>query len=501
MTDSETPDRARTGIPGLDDVLAGGLPRRRLYVVQGSPGAGKTTIGLQFLLAGRDAGERGLYVTLSETIEELRASSKAHGWSLEGIDLHEVLPPEDVSAEAENTLFHPSEVELNETTGTIIREIERCNPTRLVIDSLSEIRLLSQNALRYRRQLLSLKQFLAGRQCTSMFLDEAGNEEGDMHLQTISHGVLRLEQLAPQFGAERRRLRILKLRGLKFRGGYHDFKIETGGIEVFPRLIAAEHVEPAEGGTMASGIPALDSLLGRGVDRGTTTLIMGPAGTGKSIIASQYASAAAARGEKVLMVIFDEGTGTLLQRTGALGIPFARFVENRMIQVRPIDPAELGPGEFTHLVRNSVEREGARLIVIDSLSGFFNAMPEERLLTVQLHELFTFLRQKGVVVLITLPQHGFVGPNLGSPVEVSYLADTVVLLRYFEADGEIRKAISVVKKRSGLHEPFIRELAMDSGGLRVGPPLRGFHGILSGQPVFSGDALTLLGTRDAARAD
>jgi circadian clock protein KaiC len=499
MVESEVPDRAQTGIPGLDDVLGGGFPRGRLYVVQGSPGAGKTTIGLQFLLAGREAGERGLYVTLSETAEELRSSSRTHGWSLEGVDLHEVLPPEDVSAEAENTLFHPSEVELNETTGTIIREIERRNPARLVIDSLSEIRLLSQNALRYRRQILSLKQFLSGRNCTSIFLDEAGNEEGDQHLQTISHGVVRLEQLAPEFGAERRRLRILKLRGVKFRGGYHDFKIETGGIEVFPRLIAAEHLAPVQGGTMASGVPALDSLLGGGIDRGTTTLIMGPAGTGKSIIASQYASAAAARGEQVLMLIFDEGAGTLLQRTAALGIPFARFVENRTIKLRSIDPAELGPGEFTHLVRNCVERDGARLIVIDSLSGFFNAMPEDRLLVVQLHELFTFLRQKGVVVLITLPQHGLVGPNVGTPIEVSYLADTVVLLRYFEADGEIRKAISVVKKRSGLHERFIRELAVDRAGVRVGPPLHGFQGVLSGDPIFSGDALTLLKSADAGR--
>ena len=499
MTDSESSGRAQTGIPGLDDVLGGGLPRNLLYVVQGSPGAGKTTIGLQFLIAGREAGERGLYVSLSETGEELRAAARSHGWSLDGIDIHEVLPPENVSAEAENTLFHPAEIELSETTGAIIREIERVGPTRLVIDSLSEIRLLAQSPLRYRRQILSLKQFLSGRRCTYFFLDEAGNEEGDLHLQTISHGVLRLEQLAPLYGAERRRLRILKLRGLQFRGGYHDFKIETGGIAVFPRLIAAEHLQPSTGGTMASGVAPLDSLLGGGVDRGTTTLIMGPAGTGKSVITSQYASAAAARGEHVMMITFDEGPGTLLRRTEALGIPFQKFVENGTIRIRQIDPAELSPGEFTHMVRRAVDQDGARLVVIDSLSGYFNAMPEERLLTVQLHELFTFLRQKSVVVLLTLPQHGFLGPTVGAPIEVSYLADTVLLLRYFEADGEIRKAISVIKKRSGVHEPFIRELAMDSSGLRVGPPLRGFQGVLSGTPTYAGDALTLMKSRDASR--
>ena len=497
MTDREMPGRAMTGIPGLDDVVAGGLPRNRLYVVEGSPGAGKTTIGLQFLIAGRDVGERGLYITLSETVEELRTTAHSHGWSLDGIDIQEILPPEDAAAESENTLFHPAEVELTETTGAIIREIERRSPSRLVIDSLSEIRLLAQSPLRYRRQILSLKQFLGGRQCTSMFLDEAaGSEEGDLHLQTIAHGVIRLEQLAPIFGAERRRLRILKLRGLQFRGGFHDFKIETGGLAVYPRLVASEHLKPASHGMLASGLPVLDALLGGGMDQGTTTLIMGPAGTGKSVIVSQYASAAAARGEHVLAIIFDEGPGTLLRRTEALGIPFREFVENGTIRVRQIDPAELSPGEFVHMIRGAVEREDIRLVVIDSLSGFFNAMPEERLLTVQLHELFTFLRQKGIVVLLTLPQHGFVGPSVGAPVEVSYLADTVLLLRYFEVDGEIRKAISVVKKRSGLHESAIREFAMDSEGLRVGPPLRGFQGVLGGTPVFSGDALGLLQKRD-----
>ncbi len=496
MIEPNSADRASTGISGLDDVFGGGLPRNRLQVVQGSPGAGKTTIGLQFLMAGREAGEAGLYVTLSETAAELAASSDSHGWSIDGIDIHEVLPPGDGLRESENTLFHPAEVELTETTGAIIAGIERRNPSRLVIDSLSEIRLLSQNALRYRRQILSLKQFLSGRRCTSMFLDEAASEDGDLHLQTISNGVLRLEQLAPVFGSDRRRLRILKLRGTKFRGGYHDFKIETGGIEVFPRLVAAEHDPRPVEGALSSGVAGLDAMLGGGVDRGTTTLIMGPAGTGKSIIVSQYASAAAGRGEHVMMITFDEGLETLFRRTEALGIPFREHVESGRIHVRQIDPAELSPGEVSHMVRRSVEDDGARLIVIDSLSGYFNSMPEDRLLTVQLHELFTYLRQKGVVVLLTIPQHGFVGPNVGSPIEVSYLADTVLLLRFFEASGDVRKAISVLKKRSGVHETSIRELRMDSGGLRVGPALEGFQGVLSGTPLFAGDALSLLKDRD-----
>ena len=494
--DSHPALRASTGIPGLDDILDGGLPREHLYVVQGAPGTGKTTIGLQFLMAGREQGERCLYITLSETAAELRGSSRSHGWNLDGLEIHEVLPGEEPAAETENTLFHPSEIELSETTNAILGTIERVNPSRLVIDSLSEIRLLSQSPLRYRRQILELKQFLESRRCTTLFLDEVSPEDHDVHLQTISHGVVRLEQLAPEYGAERRRLRILKLRGLRFRGGYHDFKIETGGLDVFPRLIAAEHMPSERPGVVSSGLPGLDSLLGGGIDRGTTTLVMGPAGTGKSILVAQYASAAASRGEHVVMLTFDEGLGTFVARTEALGLPIRRQIEEGTIRVRQIDPAELSPGEFTHIVRGAVERDDARMIVIDSLSGYFNAMPEERLLTVQLHELFTYLRQHGVAVLITLPQHGFVGPNVDTPIEVSYLADTVVLLRYFETGGQIHKAISVVKKRSGLHETTIRELGMDGAGLRVGPALQGFHGVLSGTPVFAGDGLALMGARD-----
>ena len=374
----------------------------------------------------------------------------------------------------------------------MLESIGRINPQRLVVDSLSEIRLLSQSPLRYRRQILALKQFLAGRRCTTLFLDEVSEQETDVHLQTISHGVLRLEQLAPIYGAERRRLRVMKLRGVKFRGGFHDFKIETRGVAVFPRLVAAEHQMPTTEGTVSSGLAEIDALLGGGVDRGTTTLVMGPAGTGKSLLVAQYAAAAADRNERVLMLTFDEGLETFFTRTEAMGIRMRRHVESGRVVVRQVDPAELSPGEFTHILRRAVEEEGARMIVIDSLSGYFNAMPEERFLTVQLHELFTFLRQHGVVVLLTLPQHGFVGPNVGGPIEVSYLADTVVLLRYFEFGGTVRKAISVLKKRSGRHETTIRELMLDANGLRVGPALEHVQGVLSGTPIFSGEEGTLM---------
>ncbi|HEY6928556.1 MAG TPA: ATPase domain-containing protein [Thermoanaerobaculia bacterium] len=488
---------ASTGIDGLDDILGGGLPRDRAYVFQGSPGVGKTTIGLQFLLEGHRAGEKGLFVTLSESAEELRGAAGSHGWSLEAIPLHEITPSgEESNGEADNTLFQPAEVELGETTRSILREVERINPSRVVIDSLSEVRLLSQSALRYRRQILALKKFFAERRCTALFLDDAPTEGSDIHLQTIAHGVVNLEQLAPLYGADRRRLRVLKLRGVKFRGGFHDFKIETGGVVVYPRLIAAEHHGHFVREQVSSGIPQIDQLLGGGLDRGTTSLILGPAGTGKSAIAAQYAAAAASRGEPVVIFTFDEGLGTLFARTRALRIPLDEQIEKGRIRVQQIDPAELSPGEFTALVRHSIEEFKARMIVIDSLNGYYNAMPEENLLAVQLHELFTYLRQRGVLVIVTMAQHGLIGPAMGTPIDVSYLADTVILLRYFEAEGEIRKAISIMKKRSGSHESYIRPLTLDSSGLRVGDPLKEFTGILSGTPVYSGSPLLKESERD-----
>jgi circadian clock protein KaiC len=484
---SETAARkASSGIPGLDDVLCGGFPTGHIFLVQGDPGVGKTTLGLQFLLSGRDAGEKALYITLSETAKELSSAAASHGWDLSGIDVHEVGPATDAVAGDDNTLFHPSEVELGETTRGFLDEIERVRPSRVVIDSLSEVRLLSQTALRYRRQILAFKQVFSDRGITVLLLDDRSESGGDMHVESIAHGILDLEQLAPLYGAERRRMRLKKLRGVSFRGGYHDMKIRTGGVVVYPRLVAAEHHQSFLDGQISSGVRGLDSLLGGGLERGTTALLLGPAGTGKSAIAAVYASAVATNGEKAAFFVFEEGLATLTRRTSALGIPLAQRIDEGLIAIRQVDPAELSPGEFAHSIRESVEVGGAQLVVIDSLSGYYNAMPEETFLTLHLHELFTYLRQKGVVVLLTLAQRGFAG-NMHSPIDMSFLTDTVILLRFFEAGGEVRKAISVPKKRAGMHETVIREFALDTRGLHVGEPLRGFQGILSGTPAFVGD--------------
>jgi circadian clock protein KaiC len=478
---------AGTGIPGLDDVLGGGLPRNRLYLFQGDPGVGKTTIGLQFLLAGAARGEQGIYITLSETAEELRTAAASHGWNLDGIGIHEVMATTNLLPDENNTLFQPSEIELGETTRAILEEVERVCPARIVIDSTSEIRLLSQSALRYRRQILALKQFFTGKACTVILLDDGSSDVDDVHLQSIAHGVVQLDQLAPLFGSERRRMRIIKLRGVKFRGGYHDMKIETGGVVMYPRLVASEHHSDFPAQELSSGIDGLDRLLGGGIDRGTTALIIGPAGVGKSAIASQYASAAASRGEKVFVFTFEESLSILRKRSRALGIPIDRELASGGIVLQSIDPAELSPGEFAQRVRRAVENDGARVVVIDSINGYYSAMPEEQFLTLQLHELFGYLRQQGVTVFLTVAQHGFVGA-MSSQFDISYLTDTVVLLRFFEAGGQIRKAISVQKKRSGAHETSIRVLTFDGGGIHVGEPLEDFEGILTGVPKFLGGA-------------
>jgi circadian clock protein KaiC len=482
-----------TGIAGLDAVLAGGLPCNRLYVVEGESGTGKTTIGLQFLLRGIRAGEKGLFLALSETEEELHAVAATHGWSLDGMALREVSTRE-LAPEENNTLFHPAEVELGETTKCLFQEVERVSPARVVIDSLSEFRLLSQSGLRYRRQILALKQFFVGKKCTVLLLNDAPREVSDAHLYSIVHGIVQLEQLAPLYGAERRRIRVVKLRGVKFHGGYHDMKIETGGVVVYPRLVAAENPKAFSGEQISSGIPELDRLTGGGLERGTTTLILGPAGTGKSAIASQYATASAHRGERVAIFTFDEGTETLLARSQGLGIPLARQLEAGLIQVKHVDPAEMSPGEFVHFVRESVQEQKVRVVFIDSLNGYIHAMPEEHALSNQLQELFTYLRQRGVVVILTMAQHGLLGP-LESPLDVSYLADSVLLLRHFEAQCSIRKAISVLKKRS-IHETALRELSMDGKGLHVGEPLEQFRGILTGVPIYEGTGKNLRRKRD-----
>jgi circadian clock protein KaiC len=481
--------RLATGSAGLDSVLNGGFPANRLYLVEGDPGTGKTTLGLQFLLEGARRGEPVLYVTLSETKEELTAVARSHGWSLEGVGLHELVPPaESLKAESQYTIFHPSEVELGETTRAVIEEVERIQPRRVVFDSLSEMRLLARDPLRYRRQILALKQFFVGRKSTVLLLDDRTSADADLQVQSIAHGVVVLEQLELDYGAERRRLRVSKLRGSRFRGGFHDFTIKTGGVEVYPRLVAADRRNEFTPESVASGVAELDALLGGGLDRGTATLVLGPAGCGKSSVAAHFAAAAAARGEQAASFIFDEGVNTYLGRAAGLGTDLRAHVEAGRLKVQQVDPAEMSPGQFAHAVCTAVEG-GARLVIIDSLNGYLQAMPDERFLTAQMHELLTFLNQQGVVTLLVMAQHGFMG-SMSSPVDVSYLADTVVLLRYFEAAGAIRRAISVVKKRTGRHEDTIRELRLSaSRGVEVGAPLTAFRGVLTGVPVFTGDGV------------
>jgi circadian clock protein KaiC len=475
--------RSQTGIPGLDDILNGGLIAHRLYLVDGNPGAGKTTMSMQFLLEGMRRGETCLYITLSETKEELIAGAYSHGWTLDGIEIVELISDEgDLDGETQVTMYHPSEVELNETTRKVLEAVQRINPSRVVFDSLSEMRLLAQSSLRYRRQILALKHFFIGRKCTVLLLDDRTSEGSDLQLQSIAHGVISLEQLAPLYGGARRRLRVMKFRGTDFRGGYHDFTITRGGLDVFPRLVAAEHRGAFESQRIASGVSALDDLLGGGPDRGTSTLLMGPAGSGKSTIAVQYATAAAARGDHAVIFAFDESITTLKARASALGIELVEGIQSGQIQIHQVDPAELSPGEFVQLVRNAVEKDHARVLIIDSLNGYMHAMPEERFLTAQLHELLTYLGRQGVTTLMVVAQHGMMGSTMHSPVDTSYLADSVVLLRYYEYAGQVRKAISVLKKRSGPHEDTIRELRFGPRGIDLSAPLRKLRGILTGVP-------------------
>lgn len=473
-----------TGTEGFDDILEGGFTPHRLYLISGSPGSGKTTMTLRMLIHGVAAGEKALYITLSETADEIRQSALSHEWDLKGLEICELTTTEDLlDQDSQFTMFHPSDVELTETTKSVLSEVERVKPTLVVFDSLSEMRLLAQGSLRYRRQILALKQYFIGRKCTVFLIDDGTSESTDMHLQSIAHGVIHLEQLAPEYGAERRRLRILKMRGRSYRGGYHDFIIERGGLKVFPRLIASEHGAEYQKEDVSSGLPKLDLLLGGGLRRGTNTLLLGPAGAGKSTIMTQFVhTAATQRGEKAAIFTFEESLTTLLGRSEQLGIDLKQGLDEGKITLQQINPAELSPGEFAHLVRDSVEIGGAKLVVIDSLNGYLNAMPEERFLIIQLHELLTYLGQRGVVTILIMAQHGILGNQMLSPVDASYLADTVVLLRFFEARGEVRQAISVVKKRSGPHERTIREISTANGSISLGEPLRDFHGVLAGIP-------------------
>ncbi len=476
---------SKTGVAGLDDILRGGLTPNRLYLIEGDPGAGKTTLALQYLLEGVRNGEKSLYLTLSETKEELVAGATSHSWSLDGIEIVELASRETALDEDNNiTMFNPSEVDLSETTKAVLAAVERINPSRVVFDSLSEMRLLAQSSLRYRRQILALKQFFVGRACTVMLLDDGTSEGPDLQLQSIAHGVIALSQLAPDYGGERRRLRVVKFRGSNFRGGYHDFTIAHGGLQVFPRLVSAEHRQDLDLTPIKSGVASVDALLGGGPDRGTSTLFMGPAGSGKSTMAIQYAVAATRRGEHAAVFAFDESARTLATRSKALGLGYTEGTGPGKIAVRQVDPTELSPGEFAFLVRQAVEVDNARVVVIDSLNGYLNAMPEERFLTAQMHELLAYLGERGVCTIMVVAQHGMIGSNVQSPVDTSYLADCVVLFRFFEHAGQVRRAVSVIKKRSGKHEDTIRELKTGPHGLDLSAPLSNFQGVLAGVPVL-----------------
>jgi circadian clock protein KaiC len=481
-------EKAELGVSGLDNITAGGLARSRLYLLEGNPGTGKTTIGTQFLMAGADRGERALYITLSETEDELRAGAASHGWSLDGVDIFELVPPESLlDDEQQQSLLYSSDLELGETTKRIFQAFEQVKPDRVVLDSLSEIRLLAQSSLRYRRQILALKHYFGRSGATVLMLDDLSSEANDRTVHSVAHGVIRLEELSPEYGAERRRLRIVKYRGQRYRGGYHDFVIATGGVRVFPRLVSAEHRTSFTREVFTSQIPELNLLLGGGIERGSSTLILGPAGTGKSLLALNFVVGAVDRGECAAMFIFDEELGLLFERAKGLGIDLQKMVDTKNVIIEQIDAAELTPGEFSERVRSCVEERGARTVVIDSLNGYQAAMPAEHALVLHMHELLQYLNRQGASTFLTVAQHGLVG-DMKSPVDVTYLADTVVLLRYFEALGRVRRAISVIKKRTGPHEDTIREYRIGREGITLGEPLIGFQGVLRGVPELMDDS-------------
>ncbi len=482
------PERTAMGVEGLDDILNGGLPKHRLYLVQGDPGVGKTTMAMQFLLEGVKRGEKVLYITLSETKEEIELIANSHGWDISGINLFEMASLDGISGEeTDNTFFHPSEVELNRVVNLLLEDIGRLEPARIVFDSLSELRLLAETPLRYRRLILQLKQYFAGRKITVLLLDDKTASAGDLHIESIAHGVLTFTRVFPEYGVARRQMLVQKLRGSAFREGRHDFLLRKGGMAIFPRLVAADHVKKTTHQTLSTGIEGLDQLLGGGFDFGTSTMLLGPSGSGKSTLILKMLEQAADQGIKSMLYIFDETVGNLLTRATGLQINIASHIESGMIEIKQVDPAEVSPGELTHHIRTAVSVRGVRLVAIDSINGYMNAMPEERFLDLQLHEMFTYLGQQGVVTIAVYTQHGIMGA-MKSTVDLTYLADSVIMFRYFEAKGTVRQAISVLKKRTGTHERTIREMRVTQGGIEVGEPLHDMQGVLTGVPVFLNEA-------------
>ncbi|MEG3179410.1 ATPase domain-containing protein [Sphingomonas sp. LT1P40] len=500
QTENKAPRSAivSTGIAELDNILAGGLTGNRAYLVEGAPGSGKTTIALQFLLDGARRGERGLYITLSETAAELREVAASHRWSLDDIELFELVSEDGLDPDTEQSILEPSEVELGETIQGVMECVDRLKPSRVVFDSLSEMRLLAQNSLRYRRQILALKQYFSLRNCTVLMLDDRSSDPGDLQLHSIAHGVITLEQNAQEYGSERRRLRVVKLRGVKYRGGFHDFIIETGGVAVFPRLIAAEHHTDFCEELVSTGVAHFDQMLGGGLSAGTNVLFNGPSGVGKTSTAVRCVTTALERGEPVSYFLFDEGRATMLARAKSMGMNLQPHIDDGTLHVTQIDPAELSPGQFSHWVRHAVEADGVKMIVIDSLNAFLQAMPGEKYLLLQMHEMLSYLNQQGVITLLILGQHGIIG-DVRSEIDLSYLSDTIVLFRYFEAKGDMLKAVSVVKSRMTAHQTSIREFRLSREGVEIGEPLRDFEGVLTGLPTYRG--VTPLLSADPAADD
>lgn len=484
MTLQAPQPKLSTGTAGLDAILDGGIDPGRVYLIEGTPGTGKTTLALSFLIEGARQGDATLYVTLSESENELRAVAANHGWGLDGVDIFELLAADSLDGESEQSVLHPAELELGETARAVMDRVRARSPARVVFDSLSEIRLLAENPQRYRRQVLALQRFFAQQGCTVLLLDDQSSN-GDLRLHSVAHGVVTLEQTALDYGADRRRLRVVKLRGSPFRGGYHDFTIRRGGLAVFPRLVAHEHYAAFNPAPVSTGSAGFDQMLGGGLIPGTNMLLIGPSGAGKTTTATSALVAALRRGGRAAHFVFDEGLPTLLARSATLGMDLRPFVEDGRLILRQINPAEMSPGEFAHHVRQAVEEDGARFVVIDSLNAYMQSMPGEQYLLLQMHELLTYLNQQGVVTLMVLGQHGIIGP-VTATVDLSYLADAILLLRFFEARGEVRKAMSIMKTRTANHERTVREVAIGPGGMSVGPPLTGVQGVLSGAPVWTG---------------